>query len=84
MSAGNPANDHADATSSPDDLAPVLTVDEVADLLRVDRKSIYEVIRRGELPGVRRLGRSIRVHRDTVLRWIAEGQGRAPRSRGNR
>ena len=59
----------------------VLTVDEVARVLRVDRKTIYELIRRGELPGVRRLGRSVRIHRPTVLAWLAEGQGRVSRSR---
>ncbi len=66
------------------DIPTVLTVEEVAELLRVDRKTVYELIRRGELPGVRRIGRTIRVHRETVLRWLAEGQGRAPRSRGTR
>jgi excisionase family DNA binding protein len=66
------------------DLPVVLTVDEVAAIMRVDRKTIYGVIARGEMPGVRRLGRSVRLHRDTVLRWLADGQGRAPRSRGSR
>jgi excisionase family DNA binding protein len=59
----------------------VLTVDELARLLRVDRKTIYELVRRGELPGVRRLGRSVRIHRATVLAWLSEGQGRVSRSR---
>jgi|HubBroStandDraft_1064217.scaffolds.fasta_scaffold120747_2 excisionase family DNA binding protein len=62
----------------------VLTADEAAELLRVDRKTVYGLIARGEMPGVRRLGRAVRIHRDTMLAWMAHGQGRAPRSRGFR
>lgn len=52
----------------------VLTADEVAELLRVDRKSIYAAVARGEVPGVLRLGRLIRFSRSVVLRWVREGQ----------
>jgi excisionase family DNA binding protein len=45
----------------------VLTVDEAAALLRVDRKSVYDSIRRGELPGVVRVGRVIRISRSALL-----------------
>jgi excisionase family DNA binding protein len=56
-------------------LPPILTVEEVADLMRVDRKTAYAAIAGGTLPGVRRIGRCIRVSRDELLRWLAEGQG---------
>ena len=59
-------------------LPAVLTVDEAAELLRVDRKTVYESIRRGELPGVVRLGRSIRIGRGALLEFLA-GQGRVSR-----
>ena len=62
-------------------LPPVLTVDELAGLLRVERKTAYAAIARGEIPGVRRLGGVIRVSRDTVLAWLSQGQGRVSRSR---
>ncbi len=69
----------------PSDCAPaVLTVDELAGLLRVNRKTVYEALARGEIPGARRIGGRYRVLRDAVLRWLADGQGRAPRSRGSR
>jgi excisionase family DNA binding protein len=64
------------------ELPPVLTVDELAALMRVDRKTAYAAIARDEIPGVRRLGRALRVHRDTVLAWLC-GQDRASRSRGS-
>lgn len=48
----------------------VLTVPEVAALLRVNRNTVYEAFQRGEIPGGRRIGRSIRFSRDTVLRWL--------------
>ena len=62
----------------------VLTVDELAKVLRVDRKTVYNLIARGELPGVRRLGRAVRIHRDAVLGWLAQGQGHVSRSRSHR
>ncbi|CAN5462085.1 hypothetical protein BH20ACT21_BH20ACT21_00020 [soil metagenome] len=46
--------------SSLDDLPAVLTVEEVARLLRVGRTACYSAIRSGELPSIR-LGRAIRV-----------------------
>ena len=61
----------------------VLTVDEAAALLRVDRKSIYESIRRGELPGVVRVGRAIRISRTALLQWLS-GQVRVSRSEATR
>lgn len=60
---------------------PILTVEELAALLRLDHKTVYAMVNRGEIPGVRRFGRTLRIHRDTVLQWMANGQGQAPRPR---
>lgn len=59
------------------DLCPseVVTVDELAVLLRVDRKLIYAAVAASVLPGVRRFGRAIRIHRQTVLDWLSHGGG---------
>ena len=74
-------NENDDGTPAP----PItLTVDETALLLRVNRKTLYRMIAAGQLPGARRLGHTIRIHRDTVLRWLADGQGHVPRSRSSR
>jgi excisionase family DNA binding protein len=60
----------------------VLTVDELAELLRVDRKTAYSAIAEGKVPGVRRVGRCIRVSRAAVLEWLA--QGNSTRTHGRR
>lgn len=77
-----PAPEHVlGSAETSNDVPAVLTVDELATLLRLDRKTVYAMVRRAEIPGVRRFGRAVRVHRDTVLRWLADGQGQAPRPR---
>ncbi len=48
----------------------VLTVDEAARLLRVNRKTLYDAVREGRVPGVIRLGRSIRIGRTALLGWL--------------
>lgn len=59
------------------ELPTVLTPDDLATLLRVRKRAVLDAIQRGELPGVRRVGRRIRADRDTVLRWLADGRGQA-------
>lgn len=67
-----------------DTAAPeVLTVDELAALLRVNRKTAYGALAHGEIPGGRRVGRAWRISRTVVLEWLGR-QGRVPRSRGER
>lgn len=59
----------------------VMTVAEGARLLRVNPKTIYSQIQRGELPGTRRVGRKIRLSRSALLSWLTQGQGRVSRSK---
>jgi excisionase family DNA binding protein len=49
-------------------------VDEAAAFLRLNRKTLYDAVRAGELPGVVRVGRSIRIGRDALLGWL-QGNG---------
>ena len=51
----------------------VLTLEELAALLRVDAAAVLERAERGELPG-RRFGSQWRFDRQTVLAWLAEGE----------
>jgi excisionase family DNA binding protein len=62
-------------------LPQVLTVEEVADLMRVDRKTAYAAIAEGGVPGVRRIGRCIRVSREVLLRWLEQGEAKQGRGR---
>ncbi len=64
-------------------LPTFLTVDELAQILRVNRKTAYEAVAKGEVPGARRVGRSIRITRDTVVAWL-RGQGHVSRSSGGK
>lgn len=44
-----------------------LTVDEAAAILRIGRNTPYLAIERGEVRGVRRVGRLIRISRSALL-----------------
>jgi excisionase family DNA binding protein len=57
------------------DLSPILTVEELADFLRLNRKTVYEAVSRGEIPGVRRIGHTFRISRDAVMQWLARSPG---------
>jgi excisionase family DNA binding protein len=61
-----------------------LTVEELAKLLRFNRKTLYDALSRGEIPGARRIGGTYRISRDAVLAWFGSAQGRVSRSRRNR
>lgn len=55
----------------PDD---ILTVDEAAEYLRVNRKTLYAAINDNKIPGVVRLGRVVRVSRAALERWTRDGE----------
>ena len=63
-------------------LPAILTVDEVALLLRMNRKTIYEAINQNRIPGVTRIGRLIRVSRDAVVAWLQSGDLASPAATG--
>jgi excisionase family DNA binding protein len=48
----------------------VYKVEELASILRLGRRAMYEAIQRGEIPGVFRLGRSIRISRHAIDEWL--------------
>jgi excisionase family DNA binding protein len=47
----------------------VMTVEELADYLKLDPQTIYRKFRRGELPGVK-IGKAIRFKRDVIEGWL--------------
>jgi excisionase family DNA binding protein len=54
-------------TAARTELPDILTVDEAADLLRLNRKTLYEVIRLTQPSWAMRFGRTIRVSRTALL-----------------
>ena len=53
-----------------------MTVDQLAETLRISRTSVYRMLKSGELPGAMRLGGagSWRIDRDKIEKWIADQQ----------
>ncbi len=53
----------------------ILTVEEAAAFLRVGRSQLYDAIGRGDVPH-RRIGRSIRLARSELVRWLGRAECR--------
>lgn len=78
QSASSPGSEsrQADHPSAPRRQLPrVLTVEEAAAALAVNRKTLYLQIQRGHVPGVRRVGRSYRISADVLFAWLEKGRG---------
>ena len=54
---------------------PILTVDQAAVMMQLDRNTVYELIRQGKIPAFK-AGRVIRINRDQLLQIVAEGERR--------
>src|SRR4051794_7347382 len=67
---GGPAEDRRPVVKRPDGLPIYLTAIEAADLLRTTRKAIYVMIERRRLPGVKKIGRRVLIHTQTLLSWL--------------
>jgi excisionase family DNA binding protein len=53
-----------------DTLPELLTVEDAATMLRLTRKAAQNMIDRGQMPGVVRVGRRVRVRRDDLRRHL--------------
>ena len=49
----------------------LLTIKDVLEITKLGRTTIYEVMRRGELPYLR-IGRSVRFRHDALDKWLLE------------
>lgn len=66
----------------PSDHDPLLTADEVAELMRVTRGWVYAETRRNAMPHLR-LGRYVRYRRSTIEAWMTSiERGPGQRRRG--
>jgi len=60
-------------TSAAASIAPILTKDEIAQLLRVHPRTVERLVHAGHLPAGRRLGRQVRWLREDVLGALGSG-----------
>lgn len=51
----------------------IMIADEVADLLRVDRQRIYELVRQKKIPFIRLGARQYRFESEAIAAWLANG-----------
>lgn len=54
----------------------LLTVQEVAVVLRTSPKAVYALVERGQLPGICRIGRRVLVRRADLLDFIDHNTAR--------
>jgi excisionase family DNA binding protein len=54
------------------ELPILLTVADVAALLRTSPKAVYCLVERRQLPGVARIGRRVLIRRDDLLDWLGQ------------
>mgnify|MGYP001401759902 CR=1 FL=1 len=53
----------------------LLTVNEATKLLRIDRKTLYKLIKRGEIPAIR-LGSQWRIPKEALEKMISDTNNR--------
>lgn len=61
----------------PKPIPEVMTVEEVAMFLGLNRNTVYEAANRGEIPN-QRVGRRILFLRTAVVEWLARGHANNP------
>lgn len=69
--------DHRAAGGTMQALPILLTVDEVAALLRTTRTAVYAMTARGQLPGVTRIGKRLLFRHADLVKWLDQ-KHRAP------
>jgi excisionase family DNA binding protein len=59
-------------TTMPKQPDAVMTIDELADYLKISKSTLYHLVRRGEVPGTK-IGRHWRFKREAIDRWLEYG-----------
>jgi excisionase family DNA binding protein len=52
-----------------------MSVNEAAAELGVATATLYSLANEGKLPGARRIGKRIIIHREVFTKWLSEGVG---------
>ena len=53
----------------PTDSSSVLTIEDLAEYLKISKSTLYKLAQRGELPGIK-VGRHWRFHKNAVDEWL--------------
>jgi len=61
------------------ELPTLLTVDELAQLLRTTRTAVYAMVARAQVPGVTRLGRRVLFRADELVKWLDQNRAPSPK-----
>jgi|SRR6516165_8510158 excisionase family DNA binding protein len=75
----DPKNLDATGLQSGPSVPFLLTVHEVATLLRTTSKGVYAMVERGLLPGITRIGRRVLIRRDDLLEWLGHKSAPSPK-----
>jgi excisionase family DNA binding protein len=67
------------ARSSIEQAAELLDIRQAAELLHISTRHLWRLIDRGQGPPIIRLGRSVRVPRQMLARWLEDAAGRPRR-----
>lgn len=59
-----------------------LTLDEAAAILRIGKRTAYDLARKGQLGGATKVGGSWRILKDDFDKWVRQGGGAAAPGRG--
>ena len=54
----------------------VLSIDELADYLKLSKSTLYHLARRGDVPG-QKIGRHWRFHKAAIDKWLGQHPGNA-------
>lgn len=73
-----PDDDSSDSRSRLVSLLALLTVAEVATVLRTSTKAVYTMAERGQIPGIVRVGRRLLFRQDALLEWLSESGATSP------
>ena len=49
----------------------ILTIDQLAEYLKLSKSSLYHLARRGEIPG-QKIGRQWRFHKAAIDKWLGQ------------
>ena len=63
------AHDEAASRSRSEEKSALMTIEEVAEYLRVHPSTVYRLVRQGSLPAVK-IGKQWRVDREALEEWL--------------